>query len=95
MILKCLERQPERRYSSAEALASDLELWLTGSPVEAIAPTGWHRLRSWARRHPALVARLLGFTAFFLILVVGTVRAQDLRWPQITLRLRDLGGRNV
>src|SRR5262249_14278050 len=33
--LKCLEKDPPRRYGSAEALANDLESWLEGRPIEA------------------------------------------------------------
>ncbi|CAN5867978.1 hypothetical protein BH23PLA1_BH23PLA1_42290 [soil metagenome] len=56
--LKCLEKSPEGRYASAEALASDLEHFLQGEQVEATGLGPWQRLRRWARREPALVSRL-------------------------------------
>src|SRR5262249_23096367 len=54
--LKCLEKEPARRYGSAEALAADLERWLAGEPVQARPSTTWGRTLKWARPRPALAA---------------------------------------
>jgi serine/threonine protein kinase len=43
--LKCLEKKPERRYSTAAALADDLERFLAGQEVTAQPPGAWNRLR--------------------------------------------------
>jgi WD40 repeat protein/serine/threonine protein kinase len=54
--LKCLHKEPERRYLSAAALADDLRAFLDGLPIKA-RPTGpWERLLKWARRRPAVAA---------------------------------------
>jgi WD40 repeat protein/tRNA A-37 threonylcarbamoyl transferase component Bud32 len=57
--LKCLEKEPARRYGSAEALADDLERWLGGEPIRARAAPWWERAGKWARRRPAVAALLV------------------------------------
>jgi tetratricopeptide (TPR) repeat protein/tRNA A-37 threonylcarbamoyl transferase component Bud32 len=54
--LKCLEKAPERRYGSAEALAEDLERWLAHEPIRARRSTLRERLVKWVRREPKLAA---------------------------------------
>jgi eukaryotic-like serine/threonine-protein kinase len=51
--LKCLEKAPELRYASADALADDLERWLSGEPIAARPSTPLQRSAKWIRRHPA------------------------------------------
>src|SRR5207249_9629712 len=51
--LKCLEKDPKRRYSSALALAEDLEHWLKHEPIGA-KPSGFFTHgRKWVRRNPS------------------------------------------
>lgn len=52
--LKCLEKEPSRRYGSAEKLADDLEHWLAGEPIQARPVKPPERVFKWARRNPAL-----------------------------------------
>jgi WD40 repeat protein/tRNA A-37 threonylcarbamoyl transferase component Bud32 len=54
--LKCLEKEPARRYPSAEALAEDLSCWLAGKPITARPVHTIERLWKWSRRRPALAS---------------------------------------
>jgi TolB-like protein/Flp pilus assembly protein TadD/predicted Ser/Thr protein kinase len=69
--LKCLEKDPKRRYSSALALATDLERWLKGLPTVARPVSPPARIWRWSRRNPKLVATgaaglLIGGAAIWL-----------------------------
>jgi serine/threonine-protein kinase len=66
--LKCLEKRPERRYISAQALAADLERFLQHEPPEAGRGSLLRSLRRWGRREP-VVAWHLGGLGFILLLV--------------------------
>jgi hypothetical protein len=71
--LKCLNKDPQRRYATAEALALELERWLAGEPIQA-RPTGrWERAVKWARRRPAASALVAvsGASAFCLFVLAG------------------------
>ena len=63
--LKCLEKQPGRRFASAEALADDLRSWLDGEPIESRA-AGWSA-RIWRYAHQHLV-----LSATFWLVVLGS-----------------------
>jgi eukaryotic-like serine/threonine-protein kinase len=54
--LKCLEKQPSRRYGSAEAFVDDLERWLRSEPIAARRVGNYERAKKWVRRRPAIAA---------------------------------------
>src|SRR5438093_6493282 len=64
--LKCLDKDPQRRYSSALALAEDLEHWLKHEPIRARRTGPVTRGRKWVRRNPSIAV----MAAMLLILAV-------------------------
>jgi WD40 repeat protein/serine/threonine protein kinase len=67
--LKCLAKDPTRRYASAAELADDLDRWLDGRPILARPVGRWDRLTRWCRRNP-LVAGASAVAALSLGLAV-------------------------
>src|SRR5205085_3175467 len=66
--LKCLHKEPARRYTSARAFAQDLENWRQGDTIMARPATRVEVVARWCRRQPALAASL--FTVVVLLLTV-------------------------
>jgi WD40 repeat protein/tRNA A-37 threonylcarbamoyl transferase component Bud32 len=66
--LKCLERQPSRRYKSAEAVAEDLCHFLNDEPIGARPVSRLERAAKWVRRRPALAGL---YAALVLVFVFG------------------------
>jgi serine/threonine protein kinase len=64
--LKCLDKDPQRRYSSALALAEDLERWLKHEPIRARRTGLVPRGRKWVRRNPSIAV----MAAMLLVLAV-------------------------
>jgi eukaryotic-like serine/threonine-protein kinase len=69
--LKCLEKDPRRRYGSAEALADDLRRWLRREPIRARHVGLAGRLWRWCRRRPGMA--LLAATVLCSLLAVAVV----------------------
>jgi formylglycine-generating enzyme required for sulfatase activity len=64
--LKCLSKEPARRYASAEELANDLGRFQAGEPIRARPVGAMERTWKWAKRRPAL-ATLLGVVLLALV----------------------------
>jgi len=85
--LKCLEKDPTRRYSSALALAEDLERWLKHEPIRARRAGILTRGKKWVQRKPAvagLAASLAGLVLAVCVIGVFVWKGDLIRRPPIT-----------
>jgi WD40 repeat protein len=76
--LKCLDKDPRKRYATALALAEDLNSFQAGKPIKARQVGAMERAWRWSRRRP-LVASLLALCGMLLIGLVGTVAFYNAR----------------
>jgi tetratricopeptide (TPR) repeat protein len=80
--LKCLHKQPQRRYASAQELADDLQRFLAGESIAARPASLRERAWKWARRRPALAT--LAATGCLALLAMGGLAL----WHQTDLQAR-------
>ncbi len=82
--LKCLEKDPKRRYTSALALAEDLERWLKHEPIQARHTGIFARGKKWVRRNPT--SALLAASLITLVAAAGWIisKSELVRHPVTT-----------
>jgi WD40 repeat protein/serine/threonine protein kinase len=83
--MKCLHKEPLKRYPSAAALAEDLRRFREGRPVLARPVSAWERGRKWVQRRP-LVAGLL---MLIVLVTVAGLAGTTWLWRQADQRRRD------
>jgi hypothetical protein len=76
--LKCLEKDPQRRYASAGALADDLERWQRREVIHARPSTSGERLVKWAKRRPAVAA----LSALVMVTLLAGVAGIAWNWRE-------------
>jgi WD40 repeat protein/serine/threonine protein kinase len=76
--LKCLAKDPAKRYASAGELAEDLERYLDHRPIRARPIGPWERLAKWAHRRPALAA----MSALCVMMAVVSFALVNWKWWQ-------------
>jgi serine/threonine protein kinase/Tfp pilus assembly protein PilF len=72
IVMKCLEKDRNRRYETASGFAADVQRYLNDEPVQACPPSAAYRLRKFTRRNRGPVAAGLALAALLVLGTVGT-----------------------
>ncbi len=76
IILKCLEKEPDRRYATAREVAEDLRRYLSGEPIQARRSSLFYKVGKKIRKHKVLTAVGVAAVTVMAILVVLSIRAE-------------------
>jgi WD40 repeat protein/serine/threonine protein kinase len=72
IVMKCLEKERQRRYETANGLAMDIQRYLADEPVAAGPPSALYRFRKFARRHKGMLMTA-AVVAMAVVLAVATL----------------------
>jgi predicted Ser/Thr protein kinase len=89
--LKCLEKDPQRRYPGAQALADDLRAWLAARPIAARPVGPAARAWLWCRRRPAVAALAAGL----IVALISGIAAGGSQWARAERNYRDAMAANA
>jgi eukaryotic-like serine/threonine-protein kinase len=78
IVMKALEKDRNRRYDTANALAADLQRYLHDEPVLACPPSAWYRFRKFTRRNKPVMA-MAGVVVLAAFLALGSFAVSYLR----------------
>ena len=98
IVLKCLEREQDRRYPTAREVSEDLRRFLAGEPIEARRAGPLYKLGKLIRRHQGLVAAAIVVVAAFAVLgAVGLrsnlrARRQNIIAQRLTEQAKEIEG---
>ena len=75
IVLKAIDKDPERRYPTAEAMAEDLRRFLADEPIKARQISTSERYWRWARRNPVIAVLGGVLTAVLVLVTIGSLLA--------------------
>jgi serine/threonine protein kinase/Tfp pilus assembly protein PilF len=81
--LKCLEKDPGKRFAGAQEVANELRRFIAGEPIHARPVSRAERVWRWSRRNPALAGFVAATTLLLLTVIVGAPLAL---WREAALR---------
>jgi WD40 repeat protein len=73
VVMKCLDKDRNRRYETANGLAHDIERYLANEPVQACPPSAWYRASKFARRNKGVLATAVLAAGMLLAATVGAL----------------------
>ncbi len=79
--LKCLAKEPPRRYASAREVGAELDRFMKGEPIQARPVGALESAWRWSRRHPR-VAALTGLSVFLFLLVISVTITAGVRFRE-------------
>jgi eukaryotic-like serine/threonine-protein kinase len=80
IVMKCLEKDRNRRYETAASLVADVQRYLKDEPVQACPPSAWYRLRKLARRHRRAMIPVAAVAVAALVGVAALAVSTALVW---------------